>query len=334
MGRILSIALLFLFLTGCAPAAGPGAASAPAVSDPVEVGNFLLDTYVSIRLYGGDEETAREALELCRQYEAIFSRTDPDSELYRLNRREMETVSQELADVISLGLEYGRLTDGAFDITMGSVTQLWDFHAEEPVLPDEAALAEALTHVGWEKVRVEGTSVLFDDPGTILDLGGIAKGYIADRLADCLREAGAASAIIDLGGNLYCIGQRPDGQDFRVGVRHPERDQSQSIGALPVRDRSVVTSGWYERCFTLDGTSYHHILSPATGWPAETGLASVTIVSELSADGDALSTACFVLGQEAGLALVEALEGVEAVFIGEDLSITVSSGLEDSFSLL
>ena len=324
MGRVFSLALALLFLTGCAP-------SAP---EPVEAGSFLLDTYVSLRLYDGDRETAQGALELCRDYEALFSRTDPDSELARLNRREIETVSRELAEVIAQGLAYGELTEGAFDITMGSVTRLWDFHAEDPAPPGAAAVAEALTHTGWEKVRVEGTAVLFQDPETVLDLGGIAKGYIADRLAEYLREAGVTSAIIDLGGNLYCLGRRPDGQDFRVGVRRPEGDRSESIGLLPVRDRSVVTSGRYERCFTLDGTSYHHILSPATGWPAETGLASVTIVSGRSVDGDALSTACFVLGPEAGLALVESLEGVEAVFIGQDLSVTVSSGLTDSFELL
>lgn len=325
MRRMLSLALLLLLLGGCAPAAAPV---------PVEAGNFLLDTYVSIRLYDGDEETAREALELCRTYETIFSRTDADSELARLNRRESDTVSQELADVIALGLEYGRLTGGAFDITMGTVTRLWDFHAQEPAPPEAAAVAEALTHVGWEKVHVEGTSVRFDDPETVLDLGGIAKGYIADRLAEYLWAEGVTSAIIDLGGNLCCIGRRPDGRDFQVGIRRPEGEQSQSIGTLPIRDRSVVTSGWYERCFTLDGTVYHHILSPSTGWPAETGLASVTIVSGLGADGDALSTACFVLGQEAGLALVESLEGVEAVFIGRDLTVTVSSGLAGRFSPL
>lgn len=324
MRRVLAPVLVLLFLTGCTPA-GTG---------PVEAGNFLLDTYVSIRLYDGSEETAREALELCRAYELVFSRTDADSELCRLNSRETDMVSRELADVISLGLDYGRLTGGAFDITMGSVTQLWDFHAEEPVLPDEGDIAEALSHVGWEKVRVEGTRVLFDDPETMLDLGGIAKGYIADRLADYLREAGVTSAIIDLGGNLYCLGQRPDGQDFRAGIRHPEGAQNQSIGVLPIHDRSVVTSGRYERCFTLDGTSYHHILSPVTGWPAETGLASVTIVSDLGVDGDALSTACFVLGREAGMALVESLEGVEAVFIDDHLVVEVSSGLEDVFQLL
>ena len=287
---------------------------------------------MSVTLYDGDASDAQAALDLCRDYEALFSRTDPDSQLFRLNRREITSVDPELAQVIQLGLDYSRLSGGAFDVTMGSVTELWDFSAPEPSLPDGEAVAQAMTHVGWEKVSVEGDTVRFSDPETKLDLGAVAKGYIADRMADCLRDRGVSSAILDLGGNLYCLGTKPGGKAFQVGVQYPYRDRSQVLGTLPVSDRSVVTSGVYERYIQVNGREYHHILDTATGWPVENGLVSVTILSERSADGDALSTACFALGLEDGLALVESLEGVEALFVTEDLAVHPSSGMEPLFT--
>ena len=143
-------------------------------------------------------------------------------------------MSDELAEVIALGLDYARLTDGALDITAGSVTSLWDFSAETPQVPDPAAVAEGLAHVGWERVSLTGNTVAFSDPETVIDLGGIAKGYIADRMADYLREEGVASAIIDLGGNLYCLGTKPGGQPFQVGVQYPYDDRQTVIGSLPI----------------------------------------------------------------------------------------------------
>ena len=314
-----AIVLLSLLLSGCGN------------RQPVVREAFLLDTFVSVTLYDGSEETAQGALDLCRRYEAVFSRTDPDSELCRLNCREISQVSDELAEVIALGLDYARLTDGAFDITAGSVTSLWDFSAETPQVPDPAAVAEGLTHVGWERVSLTGNTVGFSDPETVIDLGGIAKGYIADRMADYLREEGVASAIIDLGGNLYCLGTKPGGQPFQVGVQYPYEDRQTVIGSLPAEDLSVVTSGVYERCFTVDGTLYHHILDTATGYPVENDLLSVTIVSGASVDGDALSTACFALGREAGTALIESRENVEAIFITDDFAVHITSGLEGVF---
>ena len=314
-----AIVLLSLLLSGCGN------------RQPVVREAFLLDTFVSVTLYDGSEETAQGALDLCRRYEAVFSRTDPDSELCRLNCREISQVSDELAEVIALGLDYARLTDGAFDITAGSVTSLWDFSAETPQVPDPAAVAEGLTHVGWEKVSLTGNTVVFSDPETIIDLGGIAKGYIADRMAAYLREEGVASAIIDLGGNLYCLGTKPGGQPFQVGIQYPYEDRQTVIGSLPAEDLSVVTSGVYERCFTVDGTLYHHILDTATGYPVENDLLSVTIVSGASVDGDALSTACFALGREAGTALIESRENVEAIFITDDFAVHITSGLEGVF---
>lgn len=318
----LCLLLLALLLSGC---------GARPEREPASASGFYLDTFVTITLYDGDETTARKALELCGTYETLFSRTDPDSQLCRLNRREISQVSPELAQVISLGLDYARLSAGAFDITAGGLSELWDFSAEEPVLPDGAEVAARLAHVGCETVTVEGNAVTFSDPETVIDLGGIAKGYIADQIAAYLRQEGVTSAIIDLGGNIYCLGSRLDGEPFRVGVQFPYQERSQVIGGLPAAGCSVVTSGVYERGFTLDGRLYHHILDTATGWPVENGLLAVTVVSARSVDGDALSTACFALGLEEGMALAESLEGVEALFITEDLDIRLTSGLEGVF---
>lgn len=313
------ILLLSLLLPGCGN------------KQPVVQEAFLLDTFVSVTLYGGDEEQAQGALDLCRSYEDIFSRTDPDSELYRLNHREITQVSDDLAEVIALGLDYAARTNGAFDITTGSITSLWDFSAETPQVPDPATVAEGLAHVGWEKVDLNGNTVTFSDPGTMIDLGGIAKGYIADRMANYLRQEGVTSAIIDLGGNLYCLGTKPGGDPFQVGIQYPYEDRQTVIGSLPASDLSVVTSGVYERCFTVDGKLYHHILDTSTGYPVENDLLSVTIVSDASVDGDALSTACFALGLEEGVALIENTEGVEAVFVTDDFATHITSGLTDIF---
>ena len=313
------ILLLALLLSGCGE------------PQPLVREDFLLDTFVSVTLYDGSEEQAQGALDLCRSYENIFSRTAPDSELYRLNHREISQVSDDLAEVIALGLDYAQLTGGAFDITTGSITSLWDFASDTPQVPDPAAVKEGLAHVGWEKVALNGNTVTFSDPETIIDLGGIAKGYIADRMAEYLRGEGVTSAIIDLGGNLYCLGTKPGGQPFQVGIQYPYEDRQTVIGSLPAEDLSVVTSGVYERCFTVDGKLYHHILDTTTGYPVENDLLSVTIISDASVDGDALSTSCFALGMEAGMSLIENLEGVEAIFITNDFATHITSGLEGVF---
>lgn len=313
------IFLFLLLLFGCG------------TQQPLVREDFLLDTFVSVTLYDGGEDQAQGALDLCRSYEEIFSRTDPDSELYRLNHREISQVSDALAEVIALGLNYAQRTGGAFDITTGSITSLWDFSAEAPQIPDPAAVSEGLTHVGWEKVDLNGNTVTFSDPGTMIDLGGIAKGYIADRMANYLRQEGVTSAIIDLGGNLYCLGTKPGGDSFQVGIQYPYEDRQTVIGSLPASDLSVVTSGVYERCFTVEGKLYHHILDTSTGYPVENDLLSVTIVSDASVDGDALSTACFALGLEEGVALIENTEGAEAVFVTDDFATHITSGLTDIF---
>ena len=180
----------------------------------------------------------------------------------------------------------------------------------------------------YRNLSLSGNTLTFLSPDTSIDLGAIAKGYIADRMKEQLLEAGAKSAIINLGGNVLCVGSLPDGAPFRIGLQMPFADYEETFETLGISDLSVVTSGVYERSFTVDGTLYHHILNPKTGYPYDNGLIAVTILSGESVDGDGLSTTCFSLGLEEGLKLAESLEGVEACFIDSDYRVHYTSGMK------
>lgn len=293
--------------------------------EAVSVSGFKLNTAIQITAYGLEDETVlNKAMELCDRYEQIFSRTRTDSELYQLNQGTLPkedgwyVLSEECAELIRLGLYYSEQSDGAFDITIEPVSSLWDFTAEEPEVPDAEQINAASRLVDYRKVELNGNRIRFAEEGMGIELGAIAKGYIADRMKEFLIEEGVESAIIDLGGNILCVGEKPDGDAFRVGIQKPFAKRSETIATAEIRNRSVVSSGIYERCFEKDGVFYHHILDPKSGYPYENDLTSVTIFSEKSVDGDALSTTCFALGLEKGMELVDSLEDVQAVFITED----------------
>ena len=287
---------------------------------------FLLDTVVTVTYYdAADRGAVLDALALCRDYERVFSRTDPESELYRLNAAGTMAVSPDLREVLALALSYCERSGGRYDVTMGAVSALYDFSGDAHA-PDPGALAAALSHVGWEKVRIEGDMVTLEDPEAALDLGSAAKGWIADRMKDFLCSSGVRHAILSLGGNILCIGGKPDGTDYKIGIQYPEKDAQALAARVAVRDASVVTSGVYERFFVEDGVTYHHLLDPATGLPLDTGLLAVSVVGPCSAHCDALSTVCFALGAAEGKALIDGLDGYEAVFILADGTQQKSAG--------
>lgn len=302
-------------------------------TEPITRTTFALNTFVAVTIYDSEDETLLDGcMELCREYENRLSKTVETSEVYRLNHRapgeDRIAVSPETAQVIEKGLEYGRLSGGAFDITIEPAAALWTFSGEDPEPPAAEDLAEAVKKVGYEKVSVEGNEVVFADSETTLDLGGIAKGYIADQIKEYLVERGVASAVINLGGNVLCIGEQPSGQPFFIGLKNP-LNKGEASQVLMVSDQSVASSGVYERHFVKDGVNYHHILNPEDGWPYQNGLAAVTIVSDQSVDGDGLSTACFSLGLEKGMELAQSIPGVRAYFFGEDGQIYYSEGAEE-----
>ena len=317
--KLIIIIYITIFFAGIASGCGKTA-------EPKTEQAFALDTIVSVTYYDArDREAVLDALALCRIYERVFSRTDPESELSWLNGAGSGMVSPELREVLALALDYCAESGGRYDVTMGAVSALYDFSGE-PHVPEAAALAEALAHVGWEKVHIEGETVTLSDPAAVLDLGSVAKGWIADRMKELLAERGVQHAIISLGGNVLCLGGRPDGTAYKIGIRYPERDSTALAATIATREASVVTSGVYERFFVENGVTYHHLLDPATGGPLETGLLAVSVVGPCSARCDALSTVCFALGAEAGCELIDGLDGYEAVWILEDGTQVKSAG--------
>ena len=286
------------------------------------------DTVVQIEVWGADQEIMEHCRQMCEDYEQMLSATIETSEISRINNAggEPVEVSDETAGLIEEGIKYGDISDGRFDITIAPATDLWNFtDNEEKILPDPDELAEAVTHIDYHCIKVEGNTVTLTDPEARIDLGGIAKGYIADRLKEYLKDEGIEHALIDLGGNMLTLGRRYDGNDFRIGIQKPFADTGTAMAVVSVNDKSVVTSGDYERYFEKDGVIYHHILDPDTGYPVQNDLDQVTIISDQSVDGDALSTTCFAMGLEDGLELIRSLDGIEAVFVTKDGEMHTSS---------
>lgn len=366
--RILALLLMLTFIIPQA-----GCYSSTENYQGISKTGFYLDTVCTITIYGVDPDSdlgkelaaaggqdARQKLIFqmitdafleCDRYEKLLSKTISSSEIAGINSAggQTVTVSDETAEVIGKGLEYGTLSGGVFDITIGKASDLWNFHdfqteaaadsetgngAETDPLPDADSLAEAVRHVDYRKVHVDGNDVTLDDPEMEIDLGGIAKGYIADKLTRWLKERGVASAVIDLGGNIVALGGKsagllePPKQDFTIGIKDPQSANGQLLATFACSDKTVVTSGTYERYVVKDGKRYHHILDPKTGWPADTDVDSVTIITEKghAVDADGLSTTCLALGVEKGLAMMETVDGAEAVFVDLDGNVSATSG--------
>ena len=319
-----------LCLAGCGgqsdgPAPGTRASSNAGVDGQMSRTIFAFDTVVTIKATGSPE-TMQALCDRCAYFESIFSRTIATSDIGRVNAAggKPVEVASETADLVSKALRYCEESDGRFDITIGAVSTLWDF--KEGIVPEPAAIQEAVKHIGYANVQVEGTTITLADPDAKLDLGGIAKGYIADDLCQMLIDAGCTSGIVNLGGNVKTVGARPDGASWRVGVQDPNGGPNDLIGTAESEDSSVVTSGLYERQFEKNGERYWHILDPKSGYPVQTDLVSATIFSADSIDGDGYTKPLFMLGRDAALAWVEAKDGIEALLIDANGTILQTSG--------
>ena len=324
MKRTAIALILVLVLATCT---GCGAEKTP---ERISQVGFYLDTVITLSAYTEDVQALKDALAECGRYEQMLSRTIEGSDVWRINHAggKPVEVSDDTVAILRCALDIARKTDGAFDVTIAPVSTLWNFSAGEAVIPDADEIAKAAELVDYTRLVIDGNTVTLPD-GMMIDLGGIAKGYIADQVKKYLENRGIKNAILSFGGNVVAIGRKPDGSDWTVGIQ----DISGAQGAYMLKARntggSTVTSGIYERGFDLDGVRYHHLLSSETGWPVQNTLASVTIFSDSSMEGDALSTAAFVLGEEDGVKLIESLDGVEAVFITRDRGVIQTSGADN-----
>jgi thiamine biosynthesis lipoprotein len=294
-----------------------------------EVG-FYLDTVITLTAYTEDGQVLKDAMEECGRYEQMLSRTIEGSDVWRINHADGEPVevSDDTAAILRCAAEISGKSGGAFDITIAPASTMWDFTSGNSELPDAETLAAAAALVDYSKLQMDGNTVTLPK-GMMIDLGGIAKGYIADQVKHYLEERGVKHAILSFGGNIVAIGKKPDGKDWKVGIQDIDKPTGEYMLVAANRGGSTVTSGIYERGFEVDGIRYHHLLNPKTGWPEQNELASVTILSEGSMEGDALATAAFILGTEKGLELIESLPGVEAVFIDRERQVTYSSGAKE-----
>ena len=288
---------------------------------PISETRLMLDTFCKITIYDTQDQTIlTDALDLCAEYEALLSISLESSDVWRINHAggAAVTVAPQTAQIIRAGLEYGELSGGMFDITIGRLSTLWDFTGQSGV-PSRADIEFACATVDYRQVTVNGNTVQLTNPETWIDLGGIAKGYIADKAADLLREKGIQAAVIDLGGNIVVVGQKADGDLWRVGVTRPFSERNDLIGVIETGEASVVSSGVYERQFEENGVLYHHILDPNTGMPVSSGVVGATVLSTSSMNGDALSTVMLLLGSERVAALFDEVPDlIGAVLILED----------------
>lgn len=293
----------------------------------------LLHTVCTIQLYDStDYEILNECFAVIDKYEKLFSRTLETSEVYRINHSSGTNfeISDELKDILEFSLSYGKLSNGALDVSIAPLSSLWDFsnpeHKTEAPSAEDIKTAQNL--VNYANINIDGNTLTFAKEGMQLEFGAVAKGYIADRVKEFLLSKGVTSAIINLGGNILLVGEKPDGSSFNVGIQKPFEDRDSVVVAISeLKDCSMVSSGIYERYFyDEDGNFYHHILNADTGYPSDTNLLQVTIISNDSATGDALSTACFALGLEKGMELIHSLENVYAVFITSDGELHFSNG--------
>ena len=334
--RVLPILLIFALIitqTACSGKADDG----PRVTKD----GFYLDTYCTVTVYATedqvmDEAKAEEAIdgafELCSEYEALLSRTREGSDIWNINHSEGKPVEIDpvTAEAIGKALQYCAFSGGRFDITIGKVTDLWDFHElDEPKLPDTAEVEAAVATVDYHNVILKDSTVTLrpseaeggSEVYPYVDLGGLAKGFIADAMTAYLAENGVTGAVVDLGGNIAILGYK-DGKssEFKVGIKEPFSENGEIAETVEAANASIVTSGVYERYFEIDGVRYHHILDGKTGYPADRGLLSATVIGPegRSADCDALATIAMLAGELKAEELMKRKPGYTLIVIRED----------------
>ncbi|MEI6602430.1 MAG: FAD:protein FMN transferase [Clostridia bacterium] len=324
--KVLCLVLLISILT----------VSCTQVENGYDAQGFAMGTVITQHIFSANaEKITGKVLDKIKQLEKIMTINAPGSEVDFLNASagngKWVKLDPEIIYVMKKALDFGARSNGAFDITVGPLVKAWGIFTDHPKIPSPAALVQLKKLINYKDLSIDEStsSARLRLKGQIVDLGGIAKGYAGDVAKEIYLKNGVTSAYISLGGNIVALGSKPDGTPWNVGIQNPRLPNGKYLAVIPVQNKSVVTSGDYERFFMKNNIRYHHILDTKTGYPSDSGLISTSIISDLSIDGDALSTSTFVLGLEKGMALIESLPGVEAIFITKDKKIYVTSGLKD-----
>lgn len=301
------------------------------MDESINDSRFLIGTIISLELFGTkDEELLDGSFKIIEEIDQLMSLNIEGSELNRLNANAGKgpfKVSEQTFTVIKKALEYGGISNGGFDITLEPVISLWNIGSDNAKVPASDILEEKLKFVDYTKVKLNESNLTVElEEGMSIDLGGIGKGYSADLVAQYLISEGIEKAILNLGGNILIIGEKAEETPFRVGLQNPFDNRNEYFGVVEASDKTVVTSGIYERNFTEDDVLYHHILDTVTGYPVNNGVASVSIIADESIEADALSTVLFVLGVEDGIKLANELDGVECIFVTDEGQVHMSDG--------
>ena len=296
---------------------------------------FAMDTYMTLTADGEHaQEAVDKAAERVEALDALLSTGDENSEIYQLNQKGEATLSEDGGYLVERALELYDKTEGAFDIAIYPVMQAWGFTDGEYQVPSGEELQQLIALADSSKISFdeENSAVTFGLEGMEIDLGGIAKGYTSSRIMDIYREHGVSSGLVSLGGNVQVMGSRPDGNPWRVAIQNPSGGDDY-LGVLEAEDCAVITSGGYERYFEEDGIVYHHIIDPGTGYPADSGLTSVTIVSPDGTLADGLSTSLFIMGREEAERYWQQHSGeFDVILLDRDENLYITEGIADQFT--
>lgn len=296
---------------------------------------FAMDTYMTVTAYGAKaQEAVDEAEAEIQRLDELLSTGNEESEIAQLNQNKSATLSEDAGYLVERALELNKETDGAFDIAIYPVMEAWGFPTQNYQVPTADTLESLLKLADASQIIYDENSrkISFDREGMKIDLGGIAKGYTSSRIMDIYKENNISSGLVNLGGNVQALGTKPDGSKWRVAVQSPD-DTEDYLGILSVEDKAVITSGGYERYFEQDGKTYHHIINPKTGYPAENSLTSVTVVSEDGTLADGLSTSLFIMGKEEAIEFWKAhSEEFDIIMMTDEGKLYVTEGIQDDFS--
>ncbi|WAW14013.1 FAD:protein FMN transferase [Peptostreptococcus equinus] len=300
--------------------------------------NYYLDTVNTVTIIDVKEKDQAKILSdvdnTIRDIHNEMSLQQSSSNINKLNDKagiEPVKVSNDIYNIIDKSIKYSKLTDGTFSTAVGPLTLLWGIGGESPKVPTKEEIDKVLPLLNYNDIVLNEKehTIFLKKKSMKIDLGGIAKGYCADKLARQLKSKGVKNAIINLGGNIYVYGKNQKDKNFTVGIQDPSASNQEVMGQVTLTNKSVVTSGIYERYIEKDGKIYHHMLDPKTGYPFENNLSSVTIISDNSVDGDSLSTSTYGLGLEKGMNFINSLDGVDAIFITKDKKVYVTKNIKN-----